>query len=291
MANNPMPGNSSVLCTFGFGYASTHGRFQLCVGLNHPNAFAFVRYGYFQSSAVGFVWTPWAKMTDCSTIEQDIKTLKSKLQTETPISVTWQQGVINTNGALANSTTRIRSLMYTFNNGIKIVVPEGMQVSTRVYSMDGAYETWTAWSDGPIEITLTEPKQYRFCVRYSDPLDGEILPAAGADIVIYDIGYTDTTLSVEGKAADAKAVGDAVNATLGAKGRLTNGTDLNTIRASGFYLLGSGGGYVNAPNISYGFLTVKTINTITCQMVETPTEVYIRFYDSTSWRAWTNLTP
>ena len=142
MANNPMPGKSSVLCTFGFGYASTHGRFQLCVGLNYPNAFAFIRYGYFQSSDVGFVWTPWASLT----------------------------------------------------------------------------------------------------------------------------GTTET---------------------FGIKTRLDNGTDLNNVRDSGMYLLGTSGGYVNAPTgLTYGFLTVKTINTITCQTVESPSGTYTRFYNSSAWGAW-----
>ena len=142
MANNPMPGKSSVLCTFGFGYASTHGRFQLCVGLNYPNPFAFIRYGYFQSADAGFVWTPWASLT-------------------------------------------------------------------------GTQETF------------------------------------------------------------------------GIKTRLTNGTDLDTVKASGVYLLGTNGGYTNAPSgLSYGFLTVKTINVITCQTVETPSGNFTRFYDGSAWGAW-----
>lgn len=144
MANNPMPGKSSVLCTFGFGYASTHGRFQLCVGLNYPNPFAFIRYGYFQSTDAGFVWTPWASLTAAAQAE-----------------------------------------------------------------------------------------------------------------------------------------------TFGIKARLDNGTDLDTVKASGVYLLGTNGGYINAPTgLTYGFLTVKTINVITCQTVETPGGNFARFYDGSAWGAW-----
>lgn len=142
MANNPMPGKSSVLCTFGFGYASTHGRFQLCVGLNYPNPFAFIRYGYFQSTDAGFVWTPWASLT-------------------------------------------------------------------------GTQETF------------------------------------------------------------------------GIKARLDNGADLDTVKASGVYLLGTNGNYSNAPTgLTYGFLTVKTINVITCQTIETPAGNSARFYDGSTWGAW-----
>lgn len=144
MANNPMPGKSSVLCTFGFGYASSHGRFQLCVGLNYPNAFAFIRYGYYQDRDTGFVWTPWASLT-----------------------------------------------------------------------------------------------------------------------------------------------GSTPQETFGIKTRLDNGTDLDTVTASGVYLLGTNGNYGNAPSgLTYGFLTVKTINTITCQTVETPSGNFARFYDGSAWGNW-----
>ncbi len=145
MANNPMPGKSSVLCTFGFGYASSHGRFQLCVGLNYPNAFAFIRYGYYQSADAGFVWTPWASLTG----------------------------------------------------------------------------------------------------------------------------------------------GTAQQETFGIQTRLTNGADLNAVKDSGVYLLGTNGGYTNAPSgLSYGFLTVKTVNVITCQTVETPAGNFARFFDGSAWGEW-----
>jgi hypothetical protein len=70
-----------------------------------------------------------------------------------------------------------------------------------------------------------------------------------------DIPSLDNTLTKEGFAAEAKAVGDALDKRAVGKAYLSSNTDLNTVTTSGMYRLG--GSLVNAPSgSSYGQLLV-----------------------------------
>lgn len=138
----------------------------------------------------------------------------------------WQNGSINTStGETTSSTVRIRTPLYNYKHGIKIVLPEGMEMSTRIYSAAGVYEGWQDWASGTIEIELTEEKGYRFVARYTD--DSTISVSAGANIVISEIKYTEVSLRTGGKAADARATGEMF-AALGIVPYWANGHKTNS---------------------------------------------------------------
>ena len=62
MANNPNPGNSTILLTSGFGYTSKHGSVQVSVGIGSGGRTAvYYRYGYIQD-ADDYRWTSWEKV-------------------------------------------------------------------------------------------------------------------------------------------------------------------------------------------------------------------------------------
>ena len=75
------------------------------------------------------------------------------------------------------------------------------------------------------------------------------------------------------------------------KGRLANGTDLNTIKENAIYMLGgqSGANYVNNPITSgAGYLTAKHNSDVTLQIVESLSGTrYSRYTDDgTTWSNW-----
>lgn len=148
-----------------------------------------------------------AHWTD-AVIGDDISALKSALVIEKEVTPTWESGTINTNGVNQNSTTRIRSNMHIFTGGFTATIPSGMKMSTRVYKLDGTYESWGDWKTGTARFELTESKRYRFVAAYTD--DSTIAATAGSGIEIKEDKYTDPSLTMSEKAADAKAVGDAL---------------------------------------------------------------------------------
>lgn len=73
------------------------------------------------------------------------------------------------------------------------------------------------------------------------------------------------------------------------KGRLTNGTNLNTIIDNSIYLLGASGGYTNSPlDTSAGFLTTKTVDTLSMQTCERLNGTRYTRYTTDSGSTWTS---
>ena len=151
-----------------------------------------------------FTAAHWTNAVVCD----DLSALKSALVIEKEVTPTWESGTINTNGVNQNSTTRIRSNMHIFTGGFTATIPSGMKMSTRVYKLDGTYESWGDWKTGTARFELTESKRYRFVAAYSD--DSTVAATAGSGIEIKEDKYTDPSLTMSEKAADAKAVGDAL---------------------------------------------------------------------------------
>lgn len=139
--------------------------------------------------------------------------IQAALGVNAQIPLTWENGTIDTNGTAQTPIPpikRIRSSMVILTSSVTVSIPEGMKLSTRYYAMDGTYEGWTNWITGTQQITIETPKRYRFVAAYAD--DSVIDASAGAGIVLSGATYTDASLSMAGKAADAKATGDALAA-------------------------------------------------------------------------------
>lgn len=108
---------------------------------------------------------------------------------------------------------------------------------------------------------------------------------------------TDTTLSVSGKAADAKATGDKITAlsdvVMQTRASLTAGVDLNTLKSTGMYFCNALTSISNSP-FAAGTrfdLIVKGLRTASAsggcsQIAITADQFAIRTYYLSTWRAW-----
>jgi len=77
------------------------------------------------------------------------------------------------------------------------------------------------------------------------------------------------------------------------RGRLPSGTDLDDVKDSGSYMIGSGNTYTNLPSgVTYGLLEVvpSTIaNETLLQRITTTSNVYFRFYSHPTWYGWKKI--
>lgn len=132
------------------------------------------------------------------------------------------------------------------------------------------------------------------------------LPAIAADAAAAEVsdwlaahvdpetGYVlDSSLTVEGAAADAKAAGDAIGVIQG----VSSGADLNDLTTRGFYQLAFAGTFTNSPLASdaniHKMLEVFVRGTTIFQRFSaykhsSPIDYqeFFRIYDGSQWRAW-----
>lgn len=108
----------------------------------------------------------------------------------------------------------------------------------------------------------------------------------------------DTSLTVAGAAADAKAVGDKFNLALLNQGFVPNGADYNDIRGNGVYNIPTGRTFLNGPpTVGSGLLYVMSNGVVTIQIiyyVASPNKImYTRYSLAAGWQPWVkcNVTP
>lgn len=151
---------------------------------------------------------------------EDVSALKSaidSLAVENETAITgWSQGEISlTYGTSQGSASA--NYLTTVRTGKKLVSPDYISVSypdtikIRLFiyggTSDESYEGYREWNDA--DLSQLSGKYIRICAAYV--AGGNIVPADVADAIYFvTASYTDETLSQAGKAADAKAAGDAV---------------------------------------------------------------------------------
>lgn len=152
--------------------------------------------------------------------EGKIDKLIKDIMTEVPVEFEWIQGNINYSGANTNVNQSIRVRIRYYQEtkgGVKIVVPNGMKMLVHLYSADGRpatgenYIGHSEWLTGT--VIIDEAPWFRVVIGYED--DSAITIADIANIVITRLEVmteteTDTTVSISGKPADAKATGDLI---------------------------------------------------------------------------------
>jgi hypothetical protein len=131
----------------------------------------------------------------------------------TPISQWTQGSIAASTGANTTATTRCRSNgyfnQYTLGYGtIKISIASGFKLNARVWdermSYVGGYPA--DWVTSVLELPVKPGYSYRFVIATAN--DSAITPSdipADAVRIVHD-GYTDMTLNIGGKSADAAAV-------------------------------------------------------------------------------------
>lgn len=157
----------------------------------------------------------------------EVSSLKSALSTEKvlkAVALTYDQGALSvTSASTTTSATRIRTHDFLPQGTVGVSVPDGLQVwvyafdgSTYVgrwtnvgYSKSAAAGVTTARLTGSVLFSMLSAEDYKYKLVVVKTNDAEIVPA-DASVLKYFYN-TDDTLSVSGKAADAKATADTIN--------------------------------------------------------------------------------
>ena len=128
----------------------------------------------------------------------------------------WESGAISSSsGANSSSTTRIRTTGYIGAGAKRISIAAGYKYMVFGYNAGTYMGTWNGtsfvksgnWRTTETDLTALPAYDFRLVMAYIG--DGTITTTAASNITLS--ASTDTTLSVSGAAADAKATGDAVN--------------------------------------------------------------------------------
>ena len=210
-------------------------------------------------------------------------------------TLTFEQGSIRTvNGGVTDSTTRIRTAYYEYLGQYKRLdyhVPSGYKIYLFWYTgntLSSYIGNSGAWLTGDGSIINKDATRYKINFAYSD--DSTITPTDlpnGFSITLYD--YTDTSLSILGKAADALTVGNIFVTALRYVNTLAATDDLNDC-AVGIYRWASANNPINSP-ISNG---VNNAGTLMCYgAASSPVQlctdylgnIYTR-YKGSEWVAW-----
>ena len=170
--------------------------------------------------------------------------------------LTYTQGSLDipaNNGVEIASTTRLRTeyFKHKSNNPIEIIIPSDLEIAYRYYTLSNNEYTCIGsinfTDNSPLRINKTGEYYYRLIVRYTNS-SSTIYPDAANNIIATEITYTDDTLSLDEKAANAKTTGEALKLAFSYKESITVDTDLNDLKEIGLFLLFSGHNYTNVPN-------------------------------------------
>lgn len=125
----------------------------------------------------------------------------------------WVLGTINgTTGRNADATNRIRSKYYNYVDApfCYVTIGGGIKVGARIYSNNNveSFVRSVPWSTSGFTIDLSDGKYVRFIAAYED--DSEIADVEDISAYVIAVGYnyTDKSLALSDKAADAKVVGE-----------------------------------------------------------------------------------
>ena len=135
------------------------------------------------------------------------------VEMDTPITL-WAQGsIISADGTNNSSKYRCRSLGYigsTELEGASIKIADGYKITARIWDTSMAYVGMYPqdWVEDELAIPVQSGYSYRIVIAKTDEtmLAPSDIPSNAVRIVSHT--YSDDTLTMSGKAADAKTVGD-----------------------------------------------------------------------------------
>lgn len=164
-----------------------------------------------------------------ATNTQDISDLKdgySELKEGISVNHTanagnWEQGGMNSSGTAVSASNRVRTVTtspYSFPSmilGLNVTCLSGYQCGIRkrrradgTGSLPTEYDN--SWYSGSVTFKIDPAYYYIFLLRRTDNADFTPSDVADGTLAYSYITFTDKTLSVTDKAADAKTVGDAL---------------------------------------------------------------------------------
>ena len=177
------------------------------------------------------------------------------------------KNIKSTDGSLTNSTTRIATETYIpagDDGNVTIVIPNGKKVyvytygSAAIADYTGSYAGgWRTHSDSPLVVAVGVGKYIRFVVAYSNDATISVAGGGADGIEVSRVVYTDTTLTLPNKAADAEVVGYALQQKYGYVALLNNTHDLNSVTEMGAYRWIQSNRPANCPTSEAGGMIVS----------------------------------
>lgn len=145
--NNPNPGKSCVLITFGFSHTSRHGMVQMCFGLGGATKM-FYRYGYKQSSTE-YRWTDWEKVRTESSETSDYLKNMGRLPDGSDLNnITGNCYYLVGDNAENQNVPTEKAGFITSKNVNNITLHTYEALSGERYSRYAVAGEWTEWVDG-----------------------------------------------------------------------------------------------------------------------------------------------
>lgn len=160
-------------------------------------------------------------VADVTQLKSDFTDIKDNLEVLNDFTVTWGQGnIIESTGASGGPagtlySKRLRTVLTAVPDGeFSVSLPDNIQMQCFWYAENTTSSYIGCDTLGDIS-NLSNPRgaYIRFVLAYTDA-DSAITPrdADVANVRVYTFAYTDTSLTMSGKSADAKTVGDRLEA-------------------------------------------------------------------------------
>ena len=153
-------------------------------------------------------------ITEIEEVKENFISMQDALLVTDAQALTWNQGTINgSTGAATSSGTRCYTdHVKVEHSAYALTIPSGYKCYIYKYtspSASGYVGPYISdWQTGTVRINAAIGNYIRFVCAYTD--DAAITPSDITGVALTYGDYTDQTLSMSGKAADSKVVGDKI---------------------------------------------------------------------------------
>lgn len=157
-------------------------------------------------------------------VKSDLENVSQAVMIDKNVAITdWYQGTTSpTNGSNQDSVKTVRTdFIYVEDTYLNVIVPNGYVIRVMVYAIRAITSytgTYTEFSSVDLDISAYRGKYIKLNLKYN--VDAEITPSDVSGVGISYQTFTDTSLTVPGKAPDSKVVGDGFKAINDAVGKL-----------------------------------------------------------------------
>lgn len=242
-------------------------------------------------------------VADAKAVGDGINNIESTILFDASSSLTWAVGAISSsNGTNSSSTTRIRTNNYIPKSASSISVESGYKYILFAYNGGSYVGTWNGtnftktgnWRTASLYLKALPDYDYKLVFANSNDTAMSVDYAENVHVM----AYTDESLTISGKAADAKVTGDmlktgySLTISDSRTQTLASGTDLNNLTTPGNYRVLSASvaqTILNCPTSSAFRITVSWVYGSAVPMQELRLangKTYYRTQVSGSWSEW-----